>query len=129
MTLEIVQGFITSKIQPIVLTEDDIKKYSIDKKEFANSDKNKDGIISANEFLSSGLMSQSVFNAFKSKALEKDAFVTDNSKIAAMESGQGVQNTGMQSQQNRQNQNNNGFNLNHPNVSSPLVAQSYDYLA
>ena len=129
MTLGIVQGFITSKIQPIVLTEDDIKKYSIDKKEFANSDKNKDGIISANEFLSSGLMSQSVFNAFKSKALEKDAFVTDNSKIAAMESGQGVQNTGMQSQQNRQNQNNNWFNLNHPNVSSPLVAQSYDYLA
>lgn len=129
MTLGIVQGFITSKIQPIVLTEDDIKKYSIDKKEFANSDKNKDGIISANEFLSSGLMSQSVFNAFKSKALEKDAFVTDNSKIAAMESGQGVQNTGMQSQQNRQNQNNNWFNLNHPNVSSPLVAQNYDYLA
>ena len=129
MTLGIVQGFITSKIQPIVLTEDDIKKYSIDKKEFANSDKNKDGIISANEFLSSGLMSQSVFNAFKSKALEKDAFVTDNSKNAAMESGQGVQNTGMQSQQNRQNQNNNWFNLNHPNVSSPLVAQSYDYLA
>ena len=129
MTLGIVQGFITSKIQPIVLTEDDIKKYSIDKKEFANSDKNKDGIISANEFLSSGLMSQSVFNAFKSKALEKDAFVTDNSKIAAMESGQGVQNTGMKSQQNRQNQNNNWFNLNHPNVSSPLVAQNYDYLA
>lgn len=74
-------------------------------------------------------MFQSIFNAYRSKALENDAFVTDNNQIAQKESGQGIQNQEMQSQQNRQNQNSSGFNLNHPNVSSPFVAQSYDYLA
>ena len=132
MVSGIVQGFVTSKIQPIVLRDTDIKKYSIDTEEFAKVDKNQDGIITSSEFLSSGLMFQSIFNAYRSKALENDAFITDNRQIAAMESGQGLQNNGMQSPQNlqnRQNRNNNGFNLNHPNVSSPSIAQSYDYLA
>ncbi len=116
----LVQGFNTKKIQNIKISSDDISKYGINIDEFNKVDTNQDGLITANEFLSSGLNIASIFNAFKQEATQIDgAYINDNNMD--------------KNNSNNQNKFNNPtqqYTLNHPSfVNHPYLGQNLDSIA
>lgn len=134
MSVNIVQGFVTPKIQSLQLEDRDCKKYGIPPDVFQKVDKNNDGLITADEFLTSGLSQLTIVNAFKTIAKESGGFLEGDLRKRA-ENGEDVQNV----LKNKKPQNtsdtknlqakNNNFNLNHPMVTNPALAQKYDYMA
>lgn len=140
MSGNVIQGFVAPKIQNLQLKDKDCKKYGIKADDFEKVDKNKDGLISADEFLGSGLDVYSVFNAFKTMAKQNDGFL-EGDVLKNSESIQGAQNVNLKNPQknssninslNRngvENNEQNSYNLNHPNVTSHVLAQKYDYMA
>lgn len=117
MGVNAVNGFIPTKIQSIRISSDDCEKYGIKIEDFNKFDKNEDGLIDAKEFLGGGISEISIFNAFKTMAKPVGGF-TDQ-KVDNNE----------EEQQSPANHQNKMYGLNHPNVSNPLKAQKYDYLA
>ena len=118
-----VHGFNAGKIQPITISSDDIKKYGIDNDDFNKVDADEDGLITASEFLSSGISVSSIFNAFKQEATKiEGAYVDSTNNIT-------------QNNSNNQNRFGNPIHqqkpsLNHPSVANhPFLAQNLDYSA
>ena len=117
---QITAGFVVPKIQSIDLTDKDFEKYKISADDLKKVDSNKDGKITANEFLANGLSIQSVFQAYLAKAKSSGAYVEKANRT----NGNNPQN-----QQANQTISQQKYNLNHPNVTSPIMANKVDYLA
>ncbi len=117
-----VNGFNASKIQNIVIDGDDLDKYGIDPEDFSEVDSNEDGIITASEFLSSGIDITSIFNAYKQLASRiEGAYVEPGNNIAQNNNTQNGVSNPIQQQQN---------SLNHPSVAHhPFLAQNIDFSA
>lgn len=116
MSLNTIQGFIPSKIQSVRISYDDCKKYGIKIEDFNKADKNEDGLIDADEFLTEGITELSIFNAFKQLAKSVNGYCEEN------------------------NNNNNQKNLTlnntneisapkNPNISPAFCGQNCNYLA
>lgn len=82
-TTNYVQGFNTDKLQKITISSDDCDKYGIEIEDFNKIDKDKDGLISASEFLSFGIRFPSVFKAFKKQATKIEGAYTESSGMLA----------------------------------------------
>ena len=118
-----VSGFNPSKIQRITISSDDIKKLGIDIDDFNKVDADEDGLITASEFLSSGMSIGSIYNAFKAKAQKIDGAFLQSPNIV----------------QNNQNNNQNRFgnpilqpqnSLTRPSVANhPFLAKNLDFSA
>ena len=118
-----ISGFNTSKIQRITISSDDIKKLGIDRDDFNKVDADEDGLITASEFLSSGMSISSIYNAFKAEAQKIDGAFLQSPNIA----------------QNNQNNNQNRFgnpiqqpqnSLTRPSVANhPFLAKNLDFSA
>lgn len=115
----IVKGFVPTKLGSIELTSQDCKKYGIKADDFEKADINGDGIITSDEFLSRGINTVSIFNAFKTMAAPMGAFVDANDSTDLNQ--EIAQNSETGKKQN--------YNVTHPNDSSPFRANTYDYLA
>lgn len=118
-------GFNPGKIQKIVISSDDMDKYGIDSDDFAKVDTNEDGLISASEFLASGIDISSIFNAFKQEATRIEGAYVDNSNNVENNSNNNNQgnNFGNPIQQQK-------YSLNHPSVANhPFLAQNLDFSA
>ena len=116
-----VNGFNASKIQNIVIDGDDLDKYGIDPEDFNEVDSNEDGIITASEFLSSGIDISSIFNAYKQLASRiEGAYVEPGNNIAQNNNTQNGVSNPIQQQNS----------LNHPSVAHhPFLAQNIDFSA
>ena len=119
---QIQAGFILPKIQSIVLTNKEFEKYNISAADKKKVDTNKDGKITANEFLASGLGVPSIFQAYVAKAKSNGAYVNETNK------SNGTNKTTQQANANA-NVTQNKYNLSHPNVTSPIIANTVDYRA
>lgn len=119
-----VSGFNTSKIQSIIIDGDDIKKLGIDEDDFAKVDADEDGLITASEFLSSGMSISSIFNAFKAEAQKIDGAYLDPTNIAQNNQNNNQNKFGNPLQQQQQN------SLTRPSVANhPFLAKNLDFSA
>lgn len=124
MAIGNVSGFIPPKLSTVQISSDDCKKYGIDIQDFYKIDKNEDGLIDSDEFLSGGLGNLSVFNAFKSLAEPMGAY-QDPQSIGQDNQANGMNNQANAFNSNKQNQ----YSLQHPNVTNPGFANKCDFLA
>ncbi len=116
-------GFNTGKIQRITISSDDIKKYGIDIDDFNKVDADEDGLITASEFLSSGISVSSIFNAFKQEATKIEGAYVDSTNNIAQNNNNNQNRFGNPIQQQNPS-------LNHPSVANhPFLAQNLDYSA
>ena len=126
MSLSIQSGFIIPKCQSIYIDNDDSKKLGITPEDWGKVDKDGDFLITIDELLQNGLGVSSVFNAYKQLAMSGGDYV---------DPAQASQ-TNSQKPLNPQNDNNfaknsvqQPFNLNHPKVTSPVLAKNCDFMA
>lgn len=118
-----------SKMQSMLISDDDCKKYGISIQDFQKYDKNGDHAIDANEFFGGAMSNLSIFNAFKSQALQNNAFV-DNEGLQTNPAEYGAnQKNGMQGLNNNQYALSNQYNLSHPNLKNRFLANNYDFMA
>ena len=132
MVSGISNGFILPKIQSLVISSDDREKYGISLEDWEKVDKDGDWLITADEFLSSGMSIASVFNAYKTLAKSNDAYVTPSEEAKMntnmQANGQGnmfANNSNMQYGQNP----NGSYNLMHPNVKGSGLGNIHDFMA
>ena len=134
MSVSIVNGFDVPKIQSLEISNDDIKKLGIKPEDFSKVDKNQDGRITYDEFLSSGINYSSIYNAYKGMALEEKGYLEGDALRIAQETGniddpeKTANNQGMQNPYATRNLAANN-NLNHPAVTNPALANKFDYMA
>lgn len=118
-----VNGFNAGKIQRITISSDDIKKYGIDIDDFNKVDKDQDGLISASEFLSSGISISSIYNAFKQEATKIDGAYVDSTNNIARNNNNEQNGFANPIQQQKPS-------LNHPSVANhPFLAHNLDFNA
>ena len=140
MVSGISNGFILPKIQGITISSDDREKYDISLDDWKKVDKDGDWLITADEFLASGMSISSIFNAYKMLAMSNNAYVSPSEEakmntnmqangIANMQAnGQGnmfANNPNMQYGQNPYG----SYNLMHPNVKGSGLGNIHDFLA
>lgn len=113
-------GYILPKCQYIYLNQKDSQKYGIKETDWAKVDKNQDGYIDINELITNGVNVSSVNNAYKQLA------ITNNGWINEADSTKYLSQTNQNATQNNFKK---PYNLNHPNVTSPLLANNCDFLA
>ena len=126
MSLSIQSGFIIPKCQSLYIDNDDSKKLGITPEDWAAVDKDGDFLITIDELLQNGLGVTSVFKAYKQLAMSVGAYV-DHAQASQ---------TNSQNPLNPQNDRNfaknsvqQPFNLNHPKVTSPILANNFDFMA
>lgn len=128
MVSGISNGFILPKLQSIVIKSDDMQKYGIKPEDWAKVDKNDDGLITATEFMTSGMGVSSIFNAYKTLAMSNDAYVNPSQESQMNTSPQGnmfANNSNMQYGQNPYG----SYNLNHPNIKGSGLGNTHDFMA
>ena len=123
MSLSIQNGFILPQIQSIAINSKDAEKYGINSEDWAKVDTTKDGIISASEFLANGMNISTIFNAYKQLAVNAGAYIDpakDNqtNPINPLYDNNFAKNSIQQP-----------FNLNHPQIKSPFLANNCDFMA
>lgn len=118
MTSNIQNGFIIPKCRSVYIKQDDCKKFGIKGEDWAKVDKNQDGKISIEELLLNGQNITSINKAYKTLAIQKNGYVNNE------------QEKELKTSNNIQNQNTDKkYHLNHPNITTPILANQYDYLA
>ena len=111
-------GYLVSKCKSINISRDDCEKYGIKSDDWDKVDKNKDGLIDIGEILLNGKDVLTINNAYKALAAKNNGYIDSTNAVKR------------QSFNNTQNQTaNSNFNLSHPNVSSPILANKCDYFA
>lgn len=132
MVSEISNGFILPKIQGITISSDDREKYGISLDDWKKVDKDGDWLITADEFLASGMSTSSIFNAYKTLAMSNNAYVSPSEEAKMntnmQANGQGnmfANNSNMQYGQNPYG----SYNLMHPNVKGSGLGNIHDFLA
>ena len=123
MSLSIQSGFIIPKCQSIYINSDDGKKLGITPEDWAQVDKDGDFLITIDELLQNGLGVSSVFNAYKQLAMSGGAYVDP------MQAGQVSQVNPQNDKNFAKNSVQQPFNLNHPQVKSPFLANNCDFMA
>lgn len=123
MSLNIQSGFVIPKCQSINIDNDDSKKLGITSEDWAKVDKNGDFLITIDELLQNGLGVSSVFNAYKQLAMSGGAYVDP------MQAGQVSQVNPQNDKNFAKNSVQQPFNLNHPQVKSPFLANNCDFMA
>lgn len=128
MVSGISKGFILPKMQSIVIKSDDMQKYGIKPEDWAKVDKNEDGLITADEFITNGMSIGSIFNAYRTLAMSHDAYVNPSQESQMNTNPQGnmfANNSNMQYGQNPYG----SYNLNHPNVTGSGLGNTHDFMA
>ena len=140
MVSGISNGFILPKIQSLVISSDDREKNGISLDDWEKVDKDGDGLITADEFLSSGMSISSIFNAYKMLAMSNNAYVTpsEEAKMNTNMQANGVANMQANGQGNRFANNSNmqygqnpygSYHLMHPNVKGSGLGNTHDFMA
>ena len=128
MVSGISNGFILPKIQGITISSDDREKYGISLDDWKKVDKDGDWLITADEFLASGMGISSIFNAYKTLAMSNNAYVSPSEEANMNPNMQGnmfANNPNMQYGQNPYG----SYNLMHPNVKGSGLGNTHDFLA
>lgn len=119
-------GFVMSKLQGITISSDDMQKYGIKPEDWQKVDKDGDYLITAAEFMANGMNIASIFNAYKTLATASGAYVTP-AQQAQMQAN--PQNNMFASNNQRQQDPNKTYSLTHPNITSPTLGNTHDFLA
>ena len=136
MVSGISNGFILPKIQGITISSDDREKYGISLDDWRKVDKDGDWLITADEFLSSGMSISSIFNAYKMLAKSNNAYVSPSEEAnmnpnmkangpANMQGNMFANNPNKQYGQNPYG----SYNLMHPNVKGSGLGNIHDFMA
>lgn len=133
----IINGFVPTKIQSIVIKDTDCKKFGIKSTDFAKVDKSGDGLITADEFLATGMNYTSIHSAFKSLAQKQDGYLDgENLKLAEQNPKaffENPKNPAIAANNMQANKRNNTStvpnSLTHPQNTNPALGQKYDYIA
>jgi len=126
MTLNISGGFIIPKCASVYIDNDDSKKLGISAEDWAKVDKNGDYLISIDELLQNGLGVSSVYNAYKQLAMSAGAYV-DPAKVNQVNQTNPI--NPLDDNNFAKNSVQQPFNLNHPQVISPFLANNCDFMA
>ena len=132
MVSGISNGFILPKIQSLVISSDDREKYGISLEDWEKVDKDGDWLITADEFLSSGMNISSIFNAYKTLAMSNDAYVSpsEEAKMNTNMQANGQGNMFANNPNKQYGQNPYGsYNLMHPNVKGSGLGNTHDFMA
>lgn len=108
-----------SKMQSIQISDDDCKKYGISIEDFQKYDKNGDHLINANEFFGGAMNNLSIFDAFKSLALQSGSYVDNDGSQTNKTEGDTTNRKDVSNQ----------YSLLRPNVKGGFLANHYDYMA
>ena len=132
MVSGISNGFILPKIQGITISSDDREKYGISLDDWKKVDKDGDWLITADEFLASGMSTSSIFNAYKTLAMSNDAYVSpsEEAKMNTNMQANGQGNMFANNPNKQYGQNPYGsYNLMHPNVKGSGLGNTHDFMA
>lgn len=145
MGIQCNRGFVTDYITNIKISAKDAKKYGI-QDDFSNYDKDKDGYINSNEFLSGGISNSKIFSAFASLAGDnysenfEDKYFNNDEELKTAKANKSDIKSNSETQKNNNSRklgqtnpfefnSNQKHTLAHPNIDNKNLAKLMDYLA